>query len=141
MWKMFTLGAFCARVFPFPLSYNKLRMKVPVFDFISSRVAAGGVPSLWILSTVMNTSPKRAKIDEFFADSGGDPNNQKQFRTFTYYLLQTNGLAEDVINRYTRFMVDYKIGYTFLQAQLVNGRVVWELVPGMTYSQTSRNRM
>lgn len=124
----------------FPLTYNDLRMKVPVYDFITRKVAAGGVPSLWIMSTVMNTSSKRSKMDEFFADSGGDSNNQKAFRTFTYYLLQTNGLSENVINRYTKFMVDYKIGYTFLQAQLVHGWLDWELVPGMKYSQTSTIR-
>ena len=100
----------------FPLTYSQLQDKVPVFDFINSRIASGGVPRVWILSTVMNTSPKRVDMDQFFADSSGDTNDQKQFRTFTYYLLKTNGLPENVINRYTRFMVDYKIGYTFVHS-------------------------
>ena len=124
----------------FPLTYGQLRAKVPVFNFVNSRIAVGGVPSLWILSSVMNTSPKRVKLDEFFVDSGGDSNNQKEFRTFTYYLLNTTGLYENVINRYTKFMKDMKLGYTFVQADLVNGRVQWELVPGMKYSQTSTNQ-
>ena len=125
----------------FPLTYRQLQKKVPVFDFITRRVVAGGVPSMWILSTIKNTDPRRSKLDEFFVDSGGNANDQKQFRTYTYYVLKTNGLPEDVIDRYTKFMIEFKIMYTFLQASEMKGRVSWKLVPGMKYSQTTTNRM
>lgn len=117
----------------FPITYNQLRAKVPVYDWITDRVA--GSRGIWVLATIPNNLPKRQDLDYMFIDSGGDSNDQKQFRTYTYYLLPTDGKEEKVVNRYTKFLVEYEVGYTFMRVDVVNGRVAWKMVPGMKLSQ------
>lgn len=117
----------------FPLTYRELKAKVPVSDWITDRVA--GARGRWILATLRNDSPKRQDMDFMFVDSGGGPDHQKQFRTFTYYLMYADDKPEMVVDRYTKLLLKLNVGYTFLRVSVVKGRIVWELAPGMKVSQ------
>ena len=123
----------------FPLKYSELQDNVPVFDFITSRIASGGVPSMWILATIDKSSKKQGRMDRSFLEVRGDANNQKVFGKYRWYLVKLNGLPKKKIDDYTKFMVLTQISYTFLRAGMFNGSVVWELVPVMKYSETGFN--